>query len=322
MSFSAHEFAGKKKVTRRERFLAEMDAVVPWTRLVALIEPHYYKGKRGRPPLGIERMLRVYFLSQWFGLADEAVEDTIYDSCAMRAFVGVDLCGGPGVPDATTLLKFRHLLERHNLTKAIFEEINNHMVSCGMRMSSGTIVDATIISAPSSTKNKEKARDPEMHSVKKGNQYYFGMKAHVGVCATTGHVHSVEATPANESERAVAQRLLRGNETTVHGDAGYLGIEKRPEHEGRGCEFYIAEKRSRIKAMPEGFAKKVYTEWERRKAQMRAIVEHPFHMIKNIFRHRKTRYRGIRKNHAQLYILFGLANLYRHRRRLAMAMTS
>lgn len=317
MSFAQSEYAGKKKVTRRERFLAEMEEVVPWGKLVGLIEPYYPLGQRGRPPKGIERMLRIYFLSQWYGLADEALEDAIYDSQAMRNFVGVDL-SREDVPDATTLLKFRRLLETQKLTEAIFEEVGRYLEEKKLRMKEGTIVDATIIAAPSSTKNAEGQRDPEMHQTRKGNQWYFGMKAHIGVDAQSGLVHRVSATAAHVSDLSQTHKLLHGAEKTVHADAGYQGVEKRPEIKARHgqVEWLVAAKRGKIKALPEGLTKAVHQEWERRKAQVRSLVEHPFHVVKNLFRYRKVRYRGLAKNASQLYTLFALANLVLARRTL------
>jgi transposase, IS5 family len=317
MSFAQSEYARKKKTTRREKFLAEMEQVVPWTRLVALIEPHYPKGKRGRPPVGIERMLRIYFLQQWYGLADEALEDTIYDSQAMRSFAGVDL-GLESVPDATTLLKFRHLLEAFDLTRRIFEEVGALLTERKLLMREGTLVDATIIAAPSSTKNREGKRDPGMHQTKKGNQWYFGMKAHIGADAASGLVHSVEGTAANESDISQTHKLLHGQEKTVHADAGYTGVEKRAEiiAAHSNVEWRVATKRGKIKEMPESWVKDLSVRFEKLKAQTRALVEHPFHIIKNLFRHRKARYRGLRKNTAQLHILFALANLVTAKRAL------
>lgn len=310
LSFAQSEYAGKKKQTRRERFLGEMEGVVPWARLVGLIEPHYPKGQRGRPPIGVERMLRIYFLSQWYGLADEALEDTIYDSQAMRNFVGVDL-SSESVPDATTLLKFRHLLEEHQLTEAIFGEIGRHLEEHKLRMREGTIVDATIIAAPSSTKNAQGKRDPAMHQTRKGNQWYFGLKAHIGMDCDSGLVHHVCVTAAHVSDLSQAHKLLHGTERTGHADAGYQGVERRAEiiaAHGQ-VEWLVAAKRGRIKAMAEGLTKALHIEWERRKAQVRALVEHPFHVIKNLFHYRKARYRGLAKNSAQLHTLFALANL-------------
>ena len=322
-SFASLEYAGKKRKTRREKFLAEMDRVVPWQRLMALIEPHYPRsGRVGRPPIGVPRMLRMYFLQQWYSLSDEALEDALYDSQAMREFVGIDLAREQ-VPDATTLLKFRRLLEQHELTKAIFEEVNAHLAERGLLMREGTVVDATIIAAPSSTKNKEAERDPEMHQTKKGNQWYFGMKAHIGVDADSGLVHSVHATSANESDVAHAHKVLHGQEKRVHADAGYAGIGKRDEivtaqNEGRidaNITWLVAAKRGTVKAMPEGFMKELAVAVERRKAQMRSLVEHPFHVIKNLFGHKKVSYKGLAKNGARMFSLFALANLVLAKRR-------
>ena len=309
-SFAQCEYAGKKKVTRRDLFLAEMEAVVPWLLLVGIIEPFYPKGKRGRPPIGIERMLRIYFLQQWYGLADEALEDAIYDSQAMRHFTGIDL-GAESVPDATTLLKFRHLLEKHALTQKIFEAVGALLSEKQLLMKKGTLVDATIIAAAPSTKNKAKERDPEMHQTKKGKQYYFGMKAHIGADMESGLVHSLTATAANVADIVETHKLLHGEEEVAFVDAGYIGVEKREEiiAEHPEVEFIIAAKRGKIRAMPEGKLKDLKLALEKVKAQVRAFVEHPFHVIKNLFHYRKARYRGLAKNKAQLYTLFALANL-------------
>lgn len=306
-SFAQAEFAAKKKSTRWERFLSEMEAAVPWARLVALIEPHYPKGERGRPPLGVERMLRVYFLQQWYALADEALEDALYDSQAMRAFVGAEV-----VPDATTLLKFRHLLEAHGLTRQIFEAVNALLTERGLLLREGTIVDATIIAAAPSTKNQARARDPEMHQTRKANAWHFGMKAHVGVDVDSGLVHALTATAANVADITQAHALLHGEEKTAFADAGYQGVEKRPELVARftGVRWLVAAKRGRVKAMAEGPRKELTLALEKAKAQLRAYVEHPFHVLKNLFRHRKARYRGLAKNRAQLHTLFALANLF------------
>ena len=310
LSFAQSEYARKKKTTRRDRFLAEMEAVVPWARLVALIAPHYPKGRRGRPPLGVERMLRVHFLQQWYGLADEALEDTIYDSQAMRGFVGVDL-GAEGVPDATTLLHFRHLLEQHELTRSLLAEVNALLTERGLLLRAGTLVDATIIAAPSSTKNRARARDPEMHQTKKGNQWHFGMKAHIGADADSGLVHQVVGTAAHVSDLSQAHALLHGEEQTAHADAGYTGVEKRAEilAQHPRVEWWVALKRGKVKALAEGWVKDLTQGFETLKARVRARVEHPFHIVKNLFHHRKVRYRGLAKNTAQLHTLFALANL-------------
>jgi len=306
-SFAEAEYAGKKKQTRRDKFLAEMEQAVPWSRLVARLVPLYPKGERGRPPIPLERMLRVYFVQQWYALSDEGLEDALYDSQALRGFAGITLNRDP-VPDATTVLHFRHWLERHDLTKGLFDEVGAMLEERGLLMRQGTIVDATIIAAPSSTKNKQQSRDPEMHQTKKGNQWYFGMKAHIGVDVASGLVHTVVGTAANEADITQTAALLHGEEEDVFGDAGYTGADKRPELEDRDVLWNIAIKRSIIKALP-----KALREWaepvERALSQVRAVVEHPFHIVKNRFRHKKLRYRGLHKNTAQLHTLFTLANL-------------
>ena len=324
ISFASLEFAGKKRQTRREKFLGEMDRVVPWQRLTALIEPHYpSSGRVGRPPIGVARMLRMYFLQQWYSLSDEGLEDAIYDSQAMREFIGIDLARQQ-VPDATTLLKFRRKLEDNKLTQAIFKEVAAHLSERGLLMREGTMVDATIIAAPPSTKNKDKARDPEMHQTKKRNEWHFGMKAHTGVDAESGLVHSVHATAANESDVAHTHRVLHGQESMAFVDAGYTGVDKRPEvvkaqAEGKirdDIEWNVAQRRSKITKMAEGTLKTLTKALERVKAQIRARVEHPFHVVKNLFHYKKTRYKGLAKNEAQLYSLFGLANLVIAKKRL------
>jgi IS5 family transposase len=309
-SFAQAEFGEKKKVTRREKFLARREEVLPWAKLLAVIEPHYPKGARGRPPIGVERMLRVYFLQQWYGLADEALEDALYDSQALRSFARIDL-SAEGVPDATTLLKFRRLLETHDLCKGLFTAINADLTARGLLLREGTLVDATLIAAPSSTKNKEKQRDPEMHQTKKGNQWYFGMKAHIGADRDSKLVHTVVATAANVADITKTAELLHGEEHQVHADAGYTGVEKRTEIVAlqRTIDWQIAGKRSLIKALAEGAEKEARKAVEKAKASVRAFVEHPFHLVKNLFQHRKVRYRGLAKNGHQLYTLFGLANV-------------
>lgn len=312
ITFAQAEHQNKKKVTRRERFLAEMNVLVPWQRLLDALSPSYYPdaaGKRGRPPTPLARILRIYFLQQWYGLADEALEDAIYDSQAMRDFVGIDL-SIESVPDATTLLRFRHLLERHSLTQRIFEEINATLAERGLFMREGTIVDATIIAAAPSTKNKAKQRDPAMKQTRKGNQWYFGMKAHIGVDAATGLTHSLVATSANQADITVAEQLLRDGKEPVYADAGYTGLGKRlGEDDDTLPPLRIAARRSAIKKMEDGPEKQIMQRIEHCKASIRAKVEHPFHVIKNLFGHRKVRYRGMEKNQAQLFSLFALANL-------------
>lgn len=322
MSFSEVEYAGKKKQTRRDRFLAEMARAIPWARLMAVVEPHYPKsGRRGRPPIGLERMLRMYFIQQWYGLADEAVEDAIYDSQALRRFCGIDLAV-ESVPDATTLENFRHLLERHELTVAMLAEVNATLRERGLLMSKGTLIDATLIAAPPSTKNRDRERDPDAHQTKKGNQWYFGFKAHIGADDQTGLVHTVVTTAANVSDVSQAAALLTGEEIRVEADAGYVGIEKRPEmqaHLGplpQAVTFHVARRRAPIRKMLDGWQKDLVLAAEKLKASIRAKVEHPFHVVKNIFKHRKARYRGLSKNHAQLTMLFALSNVYLVRGRL------
>ena len=313
-SFSEAEYARKKKLTRRDRFLAEIELATPWTALMAVIDPVYPKGDgRGRPPIGLARMLRMYVAQQCFGLSDEGVEDAIYDSQAIRAFVGVDLTH-ESAPDATTLLKFRRLLEKHNLTRKIFDEINTHLAAKGLMMREGTIVDATLIAAPPSTKNRDEKRDPEMHQSKKGNNWYFGMKAHIGVDARSGLTHTLVTTAGNVADVTQAHALLHGKETLAFGDAGYQGVEKREENATSKVTWHVAMKRSVRKALKKNPIGRVKEKLEKAKASVRAKVEHPFHVVKNLFRHRKTRYRGLDKNTAQLFTLFGFANLVLARR--------
>ncbi len=309
-SFTHAEFAAKKKTTRREKFLGRMEEVIPWKQLLAVIEPHYPKGQRGCPPIGLERMLRVYFLQQWYGLADEALEDALYDSQALQQFARIDL-SAEGVPDATTLLNFRHLLETHDLCKGLCSAINADLSARGLLLREGTLVDATLIAAPPSTKNAQKERDPEMRQTKKGNQWDFGMKAHIGADRDSKLVHTVVVTGANVADITKTSELLHGAERQVHADAGYTGVEKRAEIVAieRKIDWQIAGKRGVIKAMAQGAEKEAIKAVEKAKASVRAFVEHPFHIVKNLFRHRKVRYRGLAKNGHQLYVLFGLANV-------------
>ena len=315
-SFSELEYAAKKKVTRRDRFLGEINAVTPWSALVAKIQPFYPKGEgRGRPPIGVERMLRMYIAQQCFGLSDEGIEDALYDSQAIRTFVGIDLAR-ESAPDATTLLKFRRLLEANKLTECIFAAINTLLAVRGLLLKEGTVVDATIIAAPSSTKNQKGERDPEMHQTKKGNQWHFGMKAHIGVDAQSGLTHTLVTTPANTNDVTQAHALLHGEETVAFGDAGYQGVEKREENRDRHVEWAVAMRPGKRKALPETPIGRLKEQIEQRKASVRAKVEHPFHIVKNIFGMKKVRYKGLMKNTAQLFTLFGLANLLIAKRRL------
>jgi IS5 family transposase len=280
-----------------------MDRVVPWATLCALIEPFYPKAGNGRPPVDLERMLRIYFLQNWFNLSDPAVEESLYDSLSMREFVGVDL-GREGAPDETTVCKFRHLLERHELGKRIFEEVGLHLQTQGLKVSTGTIVDTTIINAPSSTKNKDNARDPEMHQTKKGNQWYFGMKAHIGVDSRTGLAHSASITPANVHDSRELPNLLHGNETRLYGDSAYTGQKEALKQISPKAKDFTNKRACRNRPLTDADK-----ETNRRKSQVRAIVEHPFRPLKSIYGFAKARYRGLVKNANRAFALLALINL-------------
>lgn len=315
MSFSDFEYAGKRKQTRRERFLAEMEQVVPWSGLVALIEPHYPKAGGGRKPYPLETMLRIHLLQNWFSLSDPAMEEALYEITSMRQFARLTLSAP--IPEDTTIMNFRHLLEKHQLAAGILDVINRYLQDKGLSLRQGTIVDATIIHAPSSTKNKEGKRDPEMHQTKKGNQYFFGMKAHIGTDVESGLVHHVHGTAANVADVTQVAELLHGDENAVYADAGYTGIEKREEHKGRKVIWQIAARRSTYtKLSKRSLIYKTKREIERVKAQTRAKVEHPFRVIKRQFGHVKTRFRGLVKNTAHLTTLFALSNLWMVRKKL------
>lgn len=316
MSFGDAEYAGKRKKTRREVFLEEMDQVVPWKSLLNLIEPCYPMAGRGRHPYPLETMLRVHLMQNWFGLSDPAMEEALYEITPMRAFAGLTLT--KAIPDETTILNFRHLLEANELAPEILSRVNAYLSRKGLMLKRGSIVDATIIAAPSSTKNAEGERDPEMHQTKKGNQWHFGMKAHIGVDADSGLVHTVTTTPANEADVEVVDELLHGREVVVHADAGYTGADKRVRR--KNLEWQIAAKRGRIKAMADGRAKRRLEKIEKAKASVRAKVEHPFRVIKRQFGLIKVRFRGLAKNTAHVITLFALSNLWMTRRRL-LAMT-
>ena len=314
LSFSDAEHAGKRKQTRRELFLAEMERVVPWTSLLAQIEPHYPKSGRGRQPYALETMLRIHFLQQWYALSDPAMEEALYEIASMRQFAKLSLLAG--IPDETTILNFRHLLERHGLAAKLLQVVNRHLRDNRLLLRTGTIVDATIIDAPSSTKNSSGTRDPEMHQTKKGNQWFFGMKAHIGVDRDSGLVHTVVSTAANAADVTQTGKLLHGKEKTVYADAGYTGADKREELKDKKIYWNIAERRSRIKALPEGELKDVSEFIEHLVAKVRARVEHPFRVIKRQFGYTKVRYRGLAKNGAQVATLFALSNLWMARKRL------
>jgi IS5 family transposase len=298
------------KTTRRAVFLGEMNRVVPWSRLCALIEPHYPKRGNGRPPVGLERMLRMYFLQQWFNLSDPAVEEALYDSRAMRDFVGIDL-GLEPVPDETTACKFRHLLEEHHLGERLFEEVGRHLQEHGMQVSSGTIVDATIIAAPSSTKNASGERDPEMRQTKKGNQWFFGMKGHIGVDSKTKLIHSAVVTSANVHDSQMLPQLLHGEETQVWGDSAYIGQQAAINQIAPKAQDCTNRRGTRGRKLNEEQRKE-----NQRKSSTRAKVEHAFGIIKQVFGFTKVRYRGIMKNAHRFFVTCALANLFMVRKQL------
>ncbi len=318
MSFGDAEYAAKKKQTRREVFLAEMEQVVPWPALLKDIESVYPVAGRGRRPYPVEVMLRVHLMQNWFGLSDPAMEEALYEIVSIRNFAGLTLSGS--IPDETTILNFRRLIETNDLAASILERINGHLSRKGLLLKRGTIVDATIIAAPSSTKNADGERDPEMHQTKKGNQWYFGMKAHIGVDADSGLVHTVVTSAANDADVDHVQSLLHGKEETVWADAGYQGADRnmRENRPRKQCfpEWKIAMRRSKIKAMEEGRAKTKIEKIERKKAQVRARVEHAFQKVKCFFGYNKARFKGLAKNTSHIITLFALANLHRVRRAL------
>jgi len=315
ISFSDAEYASKRKKTRREVFLEEMEQVVPWKALLKVIEPFYPVAGRGRRPYPLETMLRVHLMQNWFALSDPAMEEALYEIASLRAFAGLNL--REAIPDETTILNFRHMLEEYDLAEDILKQVNAHLSRKGLLLKRGSIVDATIIAAPSSTKNAEGERDPEMHQTKKGNQWHFGMKAHIGVDADSGLVHTVTTTPANEADVEQIDDLLHGKEEVVYADSGYRGAPSRVERDD--LQWHIAARPSDIAKMPQGRAKARVQKQERRKASIRAKVEHPFRVIKRQFGLVKVRFRGLQKNTGHLLTLFALSNLWMARKRL-MAM--
>lgn len=315
LTFGDAEGLGQRKRTRREIFLTEMDQVVPWKALLRLIEPHYPKmGRPGRQPYPLATMLRIHFLQQWYALSDPGMEEALYEIPTLRRFA--QLGGLDAIPDETTILNFRRLLETHGLAGKIFKRVNQHLASKGQSLKAGTIVDATIVAAPSSTKNKDGARDPEMHQTKKGNQWHFGMKAHIGVDEESGLVHHVECTAANVADVTQVHKLLHGKEDVVCGDSGYTGADKREELQNVEAAFWIAEKPSKVRAIRNKRERAAAERWEHFKASIRAKVEHPFRVVKRQFGYTKVRYRGLAKNTAQMLTLFALSNLWLARRRL------
>jgi len=315
LSFTDIEYGNRKRRTKRDEFLEIMDSVIVWEEWTAAVLPYYPTGKRGRPTRGAETMLRMYLLQNWFNLSDEGVEDAIYDSYAFRKFMKIDFMDKEQVPDATTLCKFRKLLDENGITRMFFESIKGFLAKHGRLMRGGTIVDATIVEAPSSTKNAEGKRDPEMHSVKKGNQWHFGERMHAGVDAGTGYIHSMEVTAANVNERDVVPALVREDDEVVYGDAGYCGIEKREDikynpHLSQLDWRINSQKPYRKNKWDPGPGTYWFGYMEYQKSRIRSKVEYPFLIIKRIFGYRKVRYRGLHKNRTHAFTLCSLANLY------------
>lgn len=312
LSFGDIEYSNRRKITRREKFLAIMDAIIPWNQWVAMIRPYYYNNTRGRKPWDIEIMLRMYLMQDWFHLSDEGIEDAIYDSYAMRSFLSLNF-NEQQVPDATTLCNFRQLLKTHKIGKKIFDDVKERLDSQGLMMHGGSIVDATIIEAPSSTKNRQGKRDPEMHQTKKGGQWHFGMKAHIGVDAGTGYVHTVTGTAANVHDIEETHKLVREDDQVCYGDSGYIGAEKRKEFQEdehlREIEFRANVRPSSIKTPATYEGINWDKEIENRKSSVRSKVEHPFQILKKLFGFTKVVYRGIEKNLNRLYVLFASVNL-------------
>jgi transposase, IS5 family len=310
ISFSEIAWQNKGKTTKRERFLAEMDAAIPWARLLELLEPHYPKsGRRGRPPLGLERMLRIYFLQHWFALSDPAAEEALYDSESMRRFAKIEL-GTDTIPDESTILNFRHLLEEHRLTEAIFNAVGAVLEENGLYLKKGTIVDATIVSAPTSTKNADRKRDPEMGSTQKNGSWHYGMKVHCG-SDTQGLTHSLVVTSASEADLNVMPQLLHGDEEEIFGDGVYSRRADQEMLEARGVRYRISRRGTRNKRLTS--EDRTYN---REQSRVRAFGEFNFRTVKHQWGLRKTRYRGLAKNAAWVYAAFALANIYMKRKEL------
>ena len=308
LSFTDMEYSNRRRTTKREAFLKKMDQILPWAQWVEIIRPYYPSGKRGRPPQGIEVMLRMMLLQLWFNLSDEAVEDAIFDSYAMKSFLGLNYEKDEQVPDATTLCKFRKLLTTHHLQKAIFEEAQNVLEREGKQVRGGSIVDATIIEAPNSTKNSSGQRDPEMHSVKKGTKWYFGMRIHIGADPLHGYVHAITGTAANQAEVKEAPKLLREDDEVAYGDAGYCKLER---YDTKKRRYEISRQRGTFwRHYGDSLSWQVEKQIEKRKSSIRCKVEYVFHIVKDIFHWRKARYKGIEKNINFAYLAFASANLY------------
>lgn len=309
-SFTDFEYSQRRRKTKREEFLAKMEQVVPWTEWEEIVKPYYPEGKKGRKPQEIERMLRMLLLQTWFNLSDEGVEDAIYDSYAMKQFTKINFGQGEQVPDATTLCKFRKLLNENGLQEAMFAQIREMLSAEGKMMHGGTIVDATIVEAPSSTKNEKKKTDPEMHSVKKNTRWYFGLRAHIGTDAGTGYVHHLSITAANVAEVKVAPKLLREDDEVVYGDAGYLKMEDYVQ-DGIERDYRINRQMGTFKRhYGDNLSYEFEKRLETRKSSIRCKVEYVFHIVKDIFKWRKARYKGLAKNLSHAHMLFACANLY------------
>jgi len=320
ISLASSGFERRAKKTRKQIFLQEMNQVVPWAELVALIEPHAPRpgARGGRPPFGVQTMLRIHFLQQWFNLSDPAMEEALHDVPLFREFAGLDM-GEDHLPDESTILRFRHLLERHQIAAQMLASVNAILAAKGLMLKAGSVIDATIIAAPSSTKNKAGARDPEMHQTKKGNQWYFGMKMHIGGDADSGLVHTTTGTAANAHDITQAVHLLHGQESHVHADSGFRGVDKRPEitRAHPDVNWHVAMTPAKRRALDRGSLVGELTEaMEKIKAGIRAKVEHPFWVVKGLWGHAKVRYRGLAKNTAQFTTLFALSNLWMVRKRI------
>lgn len=310
-SFATLAYQNKKIVTKREAFLKEMEQVVPWSRLLKLIEPHYPKKGNGRPPIPMEVMLRIYFLQQWYALSDPAAEEALYDMESMRRFSLLEL-GEDVIPDETTILNFRRLIEKHDLSVTMFNDINAYLVDRGIKVSKGSMIDASIVHAPASTKNKEKQRDPEMHSTRKNNQYYFGMKIHIGSDVNSNAIHSATVTSANIADISEISELLREEDEVVFGDAGYTSDSYKRGARSLGMSWKVNDKRKPKKNLSATQKKR-----NRKNSSIRARVEHCFRVLKCQFGYKKVRYKGLNKNRVQVFALLGLANLYMLRKQLA-----
>ena len=309
-TFASLGYQHKKVTTKREKFLQQMDQVVPWGQLIEVIKPHYPKAHRGRKPTSLNTLLRIYFLQQWYNLSDPGAEESLYDMESMRRFVGLELLDN-SIPDETTILKFRHLIEKHELTEHLFSQINSYLVDQGIKVSAGSMVDATIVTAPSSTKNKKKQRDQEMKSTRKNNQFYFGMKIHIASDINTNTIHSATVTSANIADISELSKLLRPDDKVVFADAGYTSDAKKRDARRRGVTWKVNDKRKPKKNMSSSQKKR-----NKKNSSVRAKVEHCFRIVKCQFGYKKTRYKGLQKNKVQVFALLGLANLYMHREKL------